>query len=40
MCEFMTNTVTMTQFLFIVMLDMYMAVKAICWVFRKLKNKK
>ena len=30
----------MTQFLFIIMLDAYMALKAICWVFRKLKNKK
>lgn len=40
MFEFMTNTVILTQFLFIMMLDAYMALKAICWVFRKLKHNK
>ena len=40
MFDFMFKTVVMTQFLFIIMLDAYMALKAIYWVFRKLKNKK
>ena len=40
MYEFMTKTVIMTQFLFIIMLDCYMAGKAIYWVFRKLRHKK
>ena len=41
MFEFMTNTVIMTQFLFIIMLDCYMAGKAIIWIARRLhRNKK
>ena len=40
MFEFMTNTVILTHFIFIVLLDAYMALKAICWVFGKLRDKK
>lgn len=41
MFEFMTNTVIMTQFLFIIMLDCYMSGKAIIWIARRLhRNKK
>ena len=40
MFEFMTNTVIMTQFLFIIMLDCYMAGKAIIWIARRLRRNK
>lgn len=39
MFEFMTNTVIMTQFLFIVALDLILALKGICWIFRKMKKR-
>lgn len=40
MFEFMTDMVIMTQFLFIVMLDCYIALRAICWVVRKTRRRK
>ena len=40
MFEFMTHTVFMTQFIFIVMLDAFLFIRAICWLWGKLKERK
>lgn len=40
MFEFMTQTVILTQFIFIVMLDAFLFIKAICWLCNKLNQRK
>ena len=40
MFEFMTQTVIVTAFVFIMMLDAYLFLKFICWLFGKIRHRK